>query len=555
MSVRRDSDQPLTHGPMNRNLSNSDIETEYELKKKSIYSQKVYDSFKTFGNFRCLIEKDHIFPSENLVRKTPKYQLPKDRIDLEDLDSIIKWFSQFRNTARACNLTKQECLSALISAIKDEDRLIQDGISLYHTTCLLQLMLVLVKINFSMISIGMYKRELGDRRNYQVVGTNHRKVFINSFNRYYVVSLANNQKNKVSVIDCFQIFASDLGPQATKSFLKANPDYLSFSIKELTDELYGITSREVDKLFDDYVEPTHPVLAVEKVKEEKKTVQCYCCGESGHIKSNCRHQKNTCDNCGKRGHLPIVCRGVATRDKKGKLRAVTTFKKNAVVHETLNTDTTRNIIDQVKDFMDKCAGDLDKKKEYAQKQSEKKREEQNKTEISKALQTKVAVIESQESAMKELLAEMAKMKEEIKLLKETNKEVVVRRRTESIDYISNVHKTEPELLEVTIDDIPVVAQADTGASVCVAPTRIAQELKLEIDYAIPPVTLSFIAFNTTAQLTKPVILFCPSTNMEVTTRIHVTESKIPYMLLPRGILKKDWTNKFLYKEITRTNIC
>ncbi|GAQ93117.1 hypothetical protein KFL_013080040 [Klebsormidium nitens] len=43
---------------------------------------------------------------------------------------------------------------------------------------------------------------------------------------------------------------------------------------------------------------------------------CYGCGETGHIKLNCKFRNAECENCGKRGHTKAVCRQPARRAER-----------------------------------------------------------------------------------------------------------------------------------------------------------------------------------------------------------------------------------------------
>ncbi|GAQ91869.1 hypothetical protein KFL_008720040 [Klebsormidium nitens] len=49
---------------------------------------------------------------------------------------------------------------------------------------------------------------------------------------------------------------------------------------------------------------------------ESDSRSCYRCGETGHIKMNCKHRNADCENCGKRGHLKAVCRQPAGRAER-----------------------------------------------------------------------------------------------------------------------------------------------------------------------------------------------------------------------------------------------
>ena len=37
------------------------------------------------------------------------------------------------------------------------------------------------------------------------------------------------------------------------------------------------------------------------------TEKCYCCGQFGHRKHDCRHRNENCSRCGKRGHTSQMC--------------------------------------------------------------------------------------------------------------------------------------------------------------------------------------------------------------------------------------------------------
>lgn len=363
MPVRGDTERTLTYGPMNRNLTNSNIETAHMFETNPIYSKRVYDSFSGFGGFRCVIEDDYIFPKEKSGRKTPKFQHPKNPIDLEDIDSIIQWFKQFRIIADRYELTYKECRNAIYFSTVGESTQLTEELQSENFTCLLHLMLVLVQINFPMETSGLYKIDLMERRNYPTSKLGFRKTFIDGCNRYYIISLANNQENTVGLTDCLDIFILCFGLEKVKAFQVNYPNYRRFSVNEMVNKLCGKSSAVLEKLATEYTEPSPQVVAVEGGKKEKTVVHCYCCGAKGHIKSNCRHQKNICQNCGKKRHFSAVCRGLAIRDKKGNLRAITTYKSNAVVEETLNTDTCRHIVSQIMDLLDKLERDMDKIKE------------------------------------------------------------------------------------------------------------------------------------------------------------------------------------------------
>ena len=41
--------------------------------------------------------------------------------------------------------------------------------------------------------------------------------------------------------------------------------------------------------------------------EGKKSLQCYCCGKANHKAPECRYKDSVCSKCKKRGHLAKVC--------------------------------------------------------------------------------------------------------------------------------------------------------------------------------------------------------------------------------------------------------
>ena len=43
--------------------------------------------------------------------------------------------------------------------------------------------------------------------------------------------------------------------------------------------------------------------------QSRSNVRCWCCGEQGHVKTDCKYKDQSCNNCGIKGHLRKVCRG------------------------------------------------------------------------------------------------------------------------------------------------------------------------------------------------------------------------------------------------------
>jgi hypothetical protein len=53
-----------------------------------------------------------------------------------------------------------------------------------------------------------------------------------------------------------------------------------------------------------------------ELRANSDTRSCYGCGETGHIKLNCRFCNADCENCGRRGHTRAVCRQPAERSER-----------------------------------------------------------------------------------------------------------------------------------------------------------------------------------------------------------------------------------------------
>ena len=89
-----------------------------------------------------------------------------------------------------------------------------------------------------------------------------------------------------------------------------------------------------------------PVSSTQVDPKRLRKMKCFCCGKSGHMKSDCPSLPIAfCTNCDRGGHLKSACRMSVRRDESGKVRTTTeqTPSKTAVV---VKHDRTR------KDFAD-----------------------------------------------------------------------------------------------------------------------------------------------------------------------------------------------------------
>lgn len=173
------------------------------------------------------------------------------------------------------------------------------------------------------------------------------------------------------------------------------------------------------------------MLAIEREPEGKpKKIICLCCSMTGPFKNNCFKTDSRCTNYDKKGHLATVCRSTVTRDKKGNIRTLTKYTKNAVIHEAKNIYGTRDAVRKFKDFINKFEDDLNKQQDYFKKQ------EKTWAEISKTFQTKSVVIEAQEPATDIIKEELEKVKEERKLSQEECKKLTTGLSNERLLFIT-----------------------------------------------------------------------------------------------------------------------
>ena len=74
------------------------------------------------------------------------------------------------------------------------------------------------------------------------------------------------------------------------------------------------------------------VNVVNEVKNKSKSrvgLKCFCCGNGGHFKKECKFKHASCFECGKKGHLKEMCRSKRQREKNDfKVFKVGSFKDN-----------------------------------------------------------------------------------------------------------------------------------------------------------------------------------------------------------------------------------
>lgn len=314
--------------------------------------KKVEDSLEVFIDllgYKNIYE----FPEKSIdidshVKSEPKLPEFSER----NFTKFVKWFNAFEFYVRWRSLTKEGACMYIgmeLSPLKKD--LIEKINKETNITTLLQIEILLVRALFNpkilnktilRVSTDPYLQKDVD----EIVGE-----FIQRCRELFIASLSFLKPNYF--VNSFLVLRL-LNLLPTKLRVKIEERITDFDHVHIN-KVIDMILKEKDDLYLD-LEYSKPCSLLDKKERKQEQMNsevnenhvnyiCYCCGEKGHVKTNCRYKKGRCNRCKKTGHLSKVCKYDSSKEQKEQPSSISecTKKNNKGKNDKENSSHQRKL--------------------------------------------------------------------------------------------------------------------------------------------------------------------------------------------------------------------
>lgn len=425
MSESREGEYSSTSGMMNLEGSDDSFKVETIIPNYSSYDSKVYESFKCYGKLRMFTENSYIFPTKTRTKKF-HYDPPKTSLDVHNLENLVIWFRELHSIAILHRLSKEEVYRYLFLAVDPQEFLdLWNTLETKEVHNMLDLILITIRYYFTVDHFSAYLIILLSNNGYPPEDNKVQyDIFHLRCNIFYLISLAYNKMNSLTVSEYMFVFASILGIRIVEEFRRDNPWYLTSPLDRITNTLFIENQYSNNTIYKQDMNSMPYMIELNKREEKIRNAKCHCCGEIGHYKSDCNHKGDYCSNCNKKGHLVQVCRSDLNYKNKSNINNLTKNSKKNIIMETQNRCSKREKFNVLNESTEKKKQDADKKKEATHLRTEEKQEKKVVKTANKIIQTKKVVLETPNSHYQQVHDDYEQLKASITELQIQMKELL-----------------------------------------------------------------------------------------------------------------------------------
>lgn len=346
--------------------------------------EKIEDSLELFLD---LLGYRHIYEFPEKCHKwgiaSVKTELKLPEFSERNFTKFVKWFNAFEFYVRWRSLTKEgTCMFIRLELSPMKQDLIDKVLKESNITTLLQIEIFLVRalftpkiLNKSILRVSTDPYEQTDVD--EIV-----TEFIQRCRELFIASLSflkpNYFVNEFLVLRLLSLLPVQLRVKIEEKI----SDLDKVNISQVVD----IILREKNDLDLDMEMEYSKCCSMLNTKEKKQdkgfyaenqanhlNYVCYCCGEKGHVRSNCRHRSERCNRCKKVGHLSKVCRYEISKDQP-EFSKIPLKEKGKITKERFNQENLQLKLQETLEQIQKRLEELEKLKIRESERKQKKRE-------------------------------------------------------------------------------------------------------------------------------------------------------------------------------------
>lgn len=259
---------------------------------------------------------------------------------------------------------------------------------------------------------------------------------------------------------------------------------------------------------------------------DKTYIKCYCCGEKGHLKKDCKHLKKRCDNCYKKGHLEYVCRNKVLKDNKNETQNVEKDKEYYIDFRMIKNETNPQKLRLIQKYLDQKLEHLEKQKNKDKEryQNNKSKENNKKIVRKRNITNNVCTLEELDKLV--VYEEDAEQIQESQL--DANKVKSDKNNSENLEFLR-------PLVEIKGKKVRVIL--GSGSDICGISAFSAKELGIEADLDISPIKVYDIFLEQEVQITKKVKIRI-SDKRKAKTRFAILNIEEPLILISGFVMNQ-----------------